>query len=217
MPTMDGTTLAREIRGDQAIRQTRLVMVTSAPRRGDGTTMQRLGFDAYLTKPVKQRHLRECLLSLVGRYERKEVEEPARLITRHTLNEAARDRYRILLVEDNVVNQKVARHLLERLGYRCDLATNGREAVSATDRKFYDLVLMDCHMPEMDGFEATAAIRDREGNTRHTPIIAMTALAMTGDRERCLDAGMDDYIPKPIDVEVLRDKLTAWLDQEGGS
>jgi len=122
---------------------------------------------------------------------------------------------RILIAEDNPINQKVARHIVRNLGYQADIVGDGRAAVEAVLNSNYDLVLMDCQMPELDGFEATAEIRAREGGGRHTPVIAMTASAMKGDRERCLEAEMDDYIPKPVSVEEVRRVLTAWLPQTG--
>jgi len=117
------------------------------------------------------------------------------------------------LAEDNLVNQKIALRLLEKAGLSADLAKNGREAVEAVQKSNYDLILMDCQMPEMDGFEATGAIRKLEEATRrHTPIVALTANAMTGDRERCLDCGMDDYVSKPFDVKALQRLITQWLE-----
>jgi len=132
--------------------------------------------------------------------------EPAALITRHTMREGKK--MRVLLAEDNVINQKLAARLLEKHGHHVTVTSNGREALAALDREDFDAVLMDVQMPEMDGFEATAAIRARELKTgRHLPIIAMTAHAMQGDRERCLAAGMDDYISKPIKIQQLTDVL----------
>jgi len=121
---------------------------------------------------------------------------------------------RILLAEDNMVNQKIALRLLEKSGLSADLARNGREAVEATQKGRYDLILMDCQMPEMDGFEATMEIRRLEQATsHHTPIVALTANAMAGDRERCLDCGMDDYVSKPFDVKTLQGLITRWLNR----
>jgi CheY-like chemotaxis protein/HPt (histidine-containing phosphotransfer) domain-containing protein len=137
---------------------------------------------------------------------------PERLVTRHTLAEAkAASRPRILLAEDNEVNQQVAVGLIEKLGYRIDVVPNGREAVAAFGRIAYDLVLMDCQMPEMDGFEATQVIRDRENGGRRVPIVAMTANAMQGDRERCLAVGMNDHLTKPVNRAKLEQVLQRWI------
>ncbi|MGC3972889.1 MAG: response regulator [Nitrospira sp.] len=132
--------------------------------------------------------------------------------TRATLSQApTTSATRLLLAEDNPVNQKVACRMLEKFGYRVDVATNGREAVAAYERMRYPLIFMDCQMPEVDGFEATALIRGMEEGVRHTPIVAMTANAMQGDRERCLAAGMDDYVAKPVRPKDLQAVLERWL------
>jgi CheY-like chemotaxis protein len=125
-------------------------------------------------------------------------------------NAAELKEVRILVVEDNVVNQRLAMKLLEKLGCWVDVAANGVEAVNRLKKFSYDLILMDCQMPEMDGYEATAEIRRREGASRHTPIIAMTAHAMLGDREKCLSAGMDDYVAKPIKKETVLEMIMKW-------
>lgn len=195
----------------------RLVILTTVGRRGDGSTAQALGIDAYLTKPIRQSQLLECFCHLLcGVVPASSPDASASaaspLITRHTLTEThATTVPRLLLAEDNPVNQKVACKMLEKLGYRVDVAGNGQEAVAAHERAPYPLIFMDCQMPELDGFEATALIRKMEGKSAHTPIVAMTANAMQGDRERCLAAGMDDYVAKPIRPKELQTVLETWL------
>ena len=211
MPDMDGDALGQAIKADPALADTILVMLSSIAQRGDAARAKEAGFVAYLTKPIRHTQLHECLLSVVGRTATLDDTQPETLVTRHTLAEERKRKVRILLAEDNIVNQKVALKVLEKLGYRADAVANGKEAILAMEDIPYDLILMDVQMPEMDGFEATAAIRRNERRSdRHTPIIAMTAHAMTGDRERCLDAGMDDYIPKPIDPDDLRNAIGTW-------
>jgi len=215
LPLMDGAELARRIKSDDHLEETHLVLVTSHPRRGDAVRMSSLGFDAYLTKPVRHTVLRQTLATVIGLESTGRRPEKPALITRHSISESARSRVRILLTEDNAVNQKLAARLLEKAGYKFDLATNGREALEALARRGYSLVLMDCLMPEMDGYEATAEIRRREKDTgRHTPIVAMTAEAMKGSRQRCLDAGMDDYVSKPISQAALFETIDKHLQSE---
>lgn len=212
---MDGFETARTLKQHPSTAGMRLVILTTVGRRGDGATAQAPGIDGYLTKPIRQSQLLECFSQLLG------VTVPAAspkaaaappLITRHTLTETQRTAVpRLLLAEDNPVNQKVACKMLENLGYRVDVAGNGQEAVAAHERAPYPLIFMDCQMPEVDGFEATALIRKMEGKSARTPIIAMTANAMQGDRERCLAAGMDDYVAKPIRPKELQAVLETWL------
>jgi len=196
MPEMDGFTLAERIKQDPELAESRIIVLTSAGQRGDAARCRKLGIAGYLTKPVKQSELWDVIMLTLGAppSERR----PARLVTRHSLREG-RQRRRILLAEDNEVNQKVAARMLEKRGHTVVVARNGREALEALQRDAFDLVLMDVQMPEMDGFEAAAAIREQEKTTgKHLPIVAMTAHAMEGDRERCLAAGMDGYVPKPV-------------------
>ncbi len=195
----------------------RLVILTIVGRRGDGSTARMLGIDAYLTKPLRQPQMLECFCQLVDDKTTATATDsasdvPPPLITRHTSSPSQTAAPpRLLLAEDNPVNQKVACKMLEKLGYRVDVASNGQEAVAAHERAPYPLIFMDCQMPEVDGFEATALIRKMEGRSAHTPIVAMTANAMQGDRERCLAAGMDDYVAKPIRSKDLQAVLDTWL------
>ena len=214
MPGETGDRLGASIKCEPRFAASRLVMMTSIGRRGDAAKFEELGFSAYLTKPVKTSHLRAALRSIVGAEETGTL--APRILTRHTLREVERRKRRILLAEDNITNQKVAVKLLERQGHRVDAVANGLEALRALRERPYDLVLMDVQMPEMDGFEATKQVRRPGSGVRNPriPIIAMTAHAMKGDRERCLEAGMDDYVSKPIQPEALAAAIARWEGPE---
>jgi PAS domain S-box-containing protein len=216
MPVMDGATLGGKIKADPDLNPTRLVMLTSAGMRGDASRLKAIGFSAYLNKPVKKSHLYDSLATVLGIPSTPSRERSTPIITRYGLEEAKKRRVRILVAEDNVVNQKVALHILQKLGYRADAVADGREAVMALETIPYDLVLMDVQMPQMDGFEATWVIRDPASRVRnhHIPVIAMTAHAMKGDREKCLEAGMDDYVSKPVTALALNEILEKYLQSE---
>ena len=216
MPGITGFELARTIKGDPSIAAVPLVLMTSFGQRGDGQVAREIGIAAYLTKPVRESQLFDCLVTVLDKSgvmsTQSNAATPAKLVTRYALKEReTMARKLILVAEDNIVNQLVAARQLENMGYRADVVANGLEAVEALTRIPYDLVLMDCQMPEMDGYEATAAIRLREGQSKHTPIIAMTANAMEGEREKCLAAGMSDYVSKPVKSEALHAMLAHWL------
>jgi CheY-like chemotaxis protein len=212
---MDGMELARRIKADPEISATRLVLLTSVGQRGEGEEARLAGIDAYLTKPVRQSELYDCLATVMGGPDGDASPEETRLVTRHALRERrAATRARVLVAEDNPVNQKVAARMLETLGYRVDVAGDGLEALDALSKAHYGAILMDVQMPEMDGYEATAEIRKREqGKGRRMPIIAMTANALQGDRHKALEAEMDDYVPKPVNVEELGAVLKRWIPE----
>ena len=217
MPEMDGLHLARAIRADAALATTRLVLLTSSAQQGEARRAGEAGIDSYLTKPVRQSALYDCLATeMVESAEPDETTGRANTMTRSpVVAPSGGERPRVLVVEDNLVNQKVAVGTLEQMGFRADVANDGAAAVAATavdqaGRSRYSVVLMDCQMPVMDGYEATAEIRRREGAGRHVPIVAMTASAMEGDRERCLAAGMDDYVSKPLRASDLAAVLSRW-------
>jgi PAS domain S-box-containing protein len=203
MPVMDGFTLMQRIGENPGLSTSTIIMLTSACRQGDAQRCLELGATAYLLKPVRQTELREALAkALVAR----EPKKAMHTIARRPADDAREPAgvLRVLLAEDNAVNQRLAVRLLEKRGHHVVLAANGREALEAIGRENFDLVLMDVQMPDMDGFEATAAIRQNEHSSgTHLPIIALTAHAMKGDRERCLAAGMDGYLAKPIHPEEL--------------
>jgi two-component system sensor histidine kinase/response regulator len=212
MPGMDGQELAVRLRAETDYKQLPLILLTSSPRRGDLERMRESGFWGYLTKPIKRDHLFGALSAVLSRREHlgPEATDRPQMITRYTLNEARRTTLRILVVEDNMVNQRVAVRMLEKLGYRCDLAADGREAVDACERVHYDLVLMDCQMPVMDGFDASREIRRREQARGLSPtrIVALTAAAYKSDQDQCLAAGMDDFMAKPFKLDELRDVIS---------
>ena len=223
LPDMDGESLGRMIKDDPALRETLLVMLTSVGQRGDAKRVSEVGFSAYLVKPVSPSQVLDTLSTVWGTWKEG---ISTMLITRHTLAELQTAkavpvpkqekliRARMLVVEDNIVNQRMAVRMLEKLDCRVDVAANGLEAVEMVERLKYDLVFMDCQMPEMDGYEATAEIRRREDASKHTLIIAMTAHTMQGDREKCLKAGMDDYIAKPIKKESLLKIMEKWTPSQ---
>jgi signal transduction histidine kinase len=222
MPGMNGGELGLQIKADSLLQATRMLMVSSVGRRGEATEMARIGFAGYLAKPIRQKQLYDCLLMLTGSREpRSTVSLPQKqgLITRYTVAESGPHVARILLAEDNVINQKVAQQMLKTLGYRADVVADGHEALRALELINYDLVLMDCQMPEMDGFEATAVIRSKSSKdiNHRVPIIAMTANAMKGDREKCLVAGMDDYLAKPVKKDELAEVIERWIINAGES
>ena len=218
MPGMDGETLGRRIKDDPILRDTLLVMMASVGKRGDAVRLERTGFAAYLTKPVKQSLLHECLLTVMNR-KPDGTSLGNRIITRHTVAEGRKRRARILLAEDNIVNQKVTLKLLEKMGYRADVVANGLEALKALEAIPYTLVLMDVQMPEMDGIEATRQIRGAKSRIQNpeVPIIALTAHAMKEDRKRCLDAGMNDYLAKPVQPDELAKVISRWIPGNDGT
>jgi len=215
MPGMDGFAIAEKIKEEPALAGATIMMLTSVGIRGDAARCNRLGVAAYLVKPVTQSDLFDAIVRVLGTAQG--PQNRAQLVTRHSLREERRGAgLRILLAEDNPVNQMLAVRLLEKRGYSIEVADNGQRALDLLAKAppgEFAVVLMDVQMPKMDGFEATAELRKREANSgRRTPIIALTAHAMKGDRERCLAAGMDDYIPKPVhskELFAVIDRLTA--------
>jgi two-component system, sensor histidine kinase and response regulator len=216
MPEMDGFSLVEKIRQKKELSSTAIMMFSSSGNRGDGARCQELSVSAYLMKPVRQSELRAAILRVLSAGDQN---GQLPLVTRYTLPDGAAPQavLRILLAEDNLVNQRLAMRLLEKRGHQVTLAGNGEEALAAAEKGVFDLVLMDLQMPEMDGFEATAALREREKETGiHLPVIALTAHALKGDRERCLDAGMDGYLTKPIRAQELDTILESYIPGKPG-
>jgi len=211
MPGMDGEQTAREIKNDPIAREAHVIILTSMGQRGDAARLEALGCAAYLLKPVKQQMLFDTMKTVLGRNEG----DKSRLVTRHLISEQNRQGLKILLAEDNPVNQKLAIILLQKAGFSVDAVDNGLRAFEKVKQGNYNVVLMDVQMPDMDGFEATKQIRVWEDDqNRHIPIIAMTAHALKGDRELCIEAGMDDYITKPLEPKVLFAALDRWTQIE---
>ncbi|MBN1472890.1 MAG: response regulator [Syntrophaceae bacterium] len=218
MPVKDGATLGKEIRSDPFLADSvAMIMLTSAGLRGDAKQFQAIGFDAYLTKPIKQDQLRDCLLAVLTHEDTVITPKTKSILTKYGLQQSRHKGKQILLVEDNLVNQKVATAVLKRFGHHIDIANNGAEAVQAVKQADYDLIFMDVQMPVMDGCEATAQIRFLDKPKNQIPIIAMTANAMKGDREKYLQVGMDDYISKPFEPQRMFAIIENWLEKKDTS
>ncbi|MFW5640392.1 MAG: response regulator, partial [Thermodesulfobacteriota bacterium] len=215
MPGMDGALLGKTIQNDELLKGVRLIMMTSQGRRGDAGQMAAIGFAAYLIKPLKESELFDSLAAVLAG--QSALKKAPSIITRHSVRELRRGRIRILLAEDNIVNQQVALGILKNLGLHGEVAADGAEVLKALRSNPYDVILMDVQMPEMDGIQTTRAIREgRAGDTaKAIHIIAMTAHAMQGDREICMEAGMNDYIPKPVEPLALADAVNRWLKERG--
>ncbi|MGI9470734.1 MAG: PAS domain-containing protein, partial [Rubripirellula sp.] len=214
MPEMSGYDFVEQLRADEDIKDVQVVILTSGGRDGDSTLRDRLGISERLMKPVKQSELFDAIVRSLGVTAPEDINVPY-----VAENEPDLGQLRVLLAEDNIINQKLAIGVLSKYGHEVTVANDGQEAVEALQEDEFDVVLMDVQMPVMDGFEATKTIRERDFDTgQHTPIIAMTAHAMKGDREKCLAAGMDEYVAKPIRIAVLREKLALVLGiSEGGT
>lgn len=216
MPGMDGKTLCKIIKKDKRLKKTHLVLLTSMGNRGDANEFKKVGFAAFLVKPIRQSDLLDCLAQLMGISESNGKNKEKHLITRHSISENRKIKTKILLVEDNRINIMVLTIMLKKVGYNIDTAFNGAEALEKLKVTPYDLVFMDLQMPIMGGLEATRIIRDSKSDVLNhkVPIIAMTANVLKGDRKTCLDAGMDDYIPKPINKKIVLSALDKWLPKK---
>ncbi|MHB8501004.1 MAG: response regulator [Candidatus Acidiferrales bacterium] len=213
MPDMDGFALVEAIRRQPELSTATIMMLTSAGHRGDAARCQELGVAAYLLKPIRQSELREAVARVLGAHEH---DGAIPLITRFSLHDAREPEafLRVLLAEDNLVNQRLVVRLLEKRGHQVVVAATGLEALKALEKESFDLVLMDVQMPEMDGLEATIAIREKEKSTGlHQPVVALTAHAMKGDREKCLAGGMDGYLTKPIRPQELEQLLEIYVSR----
>ncbi|MDO8282237.1 MAG: response regulator [Thermodesulfovibrionia bacterium] len=211
MPGMDGEHTTVIVKNTPEIKDTEIIILTSLGSRGDVADIRNIGCSGYLIKPVKESLLLETIVTVLSGNEKDRSTHRHKIVTSHTLRDTKYQSVNILLAEDNPVNQKVAQKILTKAGYQVDIVENGRLALEALDKKKYDIVLMDIQMPEMDGIKATNEIRLRENNGMHTTIIAMTAHALKGDFERCIEAGMDDYLSKPIEPQEMLEKISKWV------
>jgi CheY-like chemotaxis protein len=211
MPDVDGMELGRAIAGDTGHPPIKVVLLTSSGRAGEAERAREAGITAYLTKPVRQSELHDCLATLL--VTPADVTDPAAQDTTEARTAAAGSAGRVLLAEDNLVNQRVASAMLVNLGYAVDIVSDGAEAVAAATTTRYRAILMDCQMPVMDGYQATAQIRSLHRESSRTPILAVTASAMKSDLQRCLDAGMDDYLSKPVRLKALAAVMARWAPE----
>ena len=210
MPEMDGLELGSHIKSTPPLAAAKVVILSSLSQSGIRQRAEQIGIEGYLTKPVRQTQLLRLLGRIAASGQDNTDGTPVSLIRLDEASRTARAEGHVLVVEDNAVNQQVVARMLEKLGYRVDTVNNGLEALDALRKTLYSLVFMDCQMPEMDGFSATREIRKSDGANRHVPIIAITASAMHGDREKCLRAGMDDYISKPVRMEDIWGVVEKW-------
>lgn len=206
---MDGVQLAKQIQDNAQLSATRLVLLAAHGRRGDAQKMQEIGFSGYLAKPVNQNELYNTLMQVAG------LDKSNQALISNETDKIKQFNAQVLVVEDNIVNQKVAEGMLQKFGVHIDLAANGQEAIKILEQQSYDIVFMDCQMPIMDGYDATRQIRDQQSPVldHSVPVVAMTANAMQGDREQCIEAGMDDYIAKPVDPSRIQLALSRWLPE----
>lgn len=211
MPGMDGENTTVIVKNTTEIRDTEIIILTSLGTRGDVADMRKIGCSGYLIKPVKESLLIETIMAVLSGKEMDGRDRAHKIVTSHTVKDIKYRNVNILLAEDNPINQKVAQKILTKAGYQVDIVENGKLALEALDEKKYDIILMDIQMPEMDGIQTTKEIRLREKHDKHTTIIAMTAHALKGDYERCIAAGMDDYLSKPIEPQEMLEKISKWV------
>jgi two-component system, sensor histidine kinase and response regulator len=211
---INGEELGKIIKSNPNMKDISLILIAYFGLRGDANRIKDIGFSAYLPKPVKHSQLLNCLEAVIENreYAKKDPDKKV-LVTRHSLLDSEKHSIKILLAEDNPVNQKLALKLFEKFGYKADPVNNGCEAIETLKKTEYDIVFMDVQMPEMDGFEATGIIRDHNSDVlnHNVPIIAMTAHAMKGDEQKCIDLGMNDYLSKPIEPQILLEKIKHWV------
>jgi CheY-like chemotaxis protein len=219
LPETDDSRLCPRVHGLPGHSNCKLVAMALLGRKGDAAELSALGFSGYLVKPIRESQLHGCLRLILGQPQDPPDSTPPALVTRHTVSETRKKKARILVVDDNATNRMVATKILEKLGYLAETVDSGHEALRALGESDYDLVFMDCQMPDLDGLQATRMIREgRAANrNRDVSVVAMTAHAMKGDRELCLEAGMNDYLTKPVRANEVAAALEQWLHTSGDS
>jgi CheY-like chemotaxis protein/HPt (histidine-containing phosphotransfer) domain-containing protein len=219
LPDEEAACLGARIKEDSRLSDIGLIVMASFAEKGDSKRFSDRGFSSFLTKPIHHRILHDAVALTLGRWQNPEAVNEASIITHYVVSEVQKRKARILLVEDDITNQDVAFAMLKKLGYTCDMALDGQDALDKLSSGGYHLVLMDCQMRVMDGYEATRRLRTKEKQKKegHLPVIAMTASAMAGDREKCMEAGMDDFISKPILIKELADILEKYITLYGSS
>jgi signal transduction histidine kinase/CheY-like chemotaxis protein len=215
LPKIDGVDVGQRLLNEPTLNGSQLVLLAPIGTRADTTAAVEAGFAACVVKPIRRERLWRSLATVLGVESATSTGTDAGSGEQHAVAEVSTEPARVLLAEDNPVNQKVIVRMLEKLGYRVDIANDGSEAVQAACSSRYDIVLMDCEMPTMDGYQATRAIRNAESSESRTPIVALTANVMNGSRDKCLAAGMDDHVIKPVKRQVLVDVLEKWIQAQG--
>ncbi len=219
MPDIDGEKLGKLIKENQKTKYIKMILMTSSGKRGDAKKFEQIGFAGYLPKPTSQSTLLSLIITiLIKNNDKNNINKKSKIITRHSVKEMNKKKGIVLLAEDNIINQKVEQRMLMQLGYETEIANDGMEALKKFNSSKYDIILMDCQMPNLDGYESTKAIRKKEknilkNNNNMIPIIAITANVMNKDRKKCLEAGMNDFLPKPVRPKELANILDKWINR----
>jgi len=208
---MSGEEIGKYIKRNKDLKGMELILITDIGQRGDGIKFKKIGFSSYLTRPINKIQLEYCLVSIVKKIKSKDKSDEFPLITKHSVTEEIKKKVVILIEEDNLINQKVAKNILRNIGYQADTVSNGKEVLEVIEKKKYDLILMDIKMPIINGIEVTKIIRNSNKNYKNIPIIALTALFSEDDKKNVISRGMNDYLSKPIQPDQLNELIEKYL------
>jgi len=208
---MSGEEIGKYIKRNEDLIGMELILITDMGQRGDGIKFKKIGFSSYLTRPINKIQLEYCLASVVKKIKSEDISDEFPLITKHSVTEEIKKRVVILVAEDNIINQKVAKHILRNIGYQSDSVSNGKEVLDVIEKKKYDLIIMDIKMPVMNGMEVTKIIRNSNKSYKNIPIIALTALFSEDDKKNAISKGMNDYLSKPIQPDQLNELIEKYL------